>query len=53
VLGWHPDSPAARAAPRLLGLALEAYQEAAARNPAYLEWQADHPHLGAHQLTPA
>jgi DNA-binding transcriptional LysR family regulator len=53
VLGWHPDSPAARAAPRLLAMALEAYQEAAARNPAYLDWQEDYPHLGVPQLAAA
>ena len=53
VLGWHPDSPAARAAPRLLGMALEAYQEAAARNPAYLDWQVGYPHLGVPQLAAA
>jgi DNA-binding transcriptional LysR family regulator len=52
-LGWHPDSPAARGAPRLLGMALEAYREAAARNPTYLEWQQDYPHLGVHQLAAA
>jgi DNA-binding transcriptional LysR family regulator len=48
VLGWHPDGPAARVAPRLLGMALEAYREAVARNPAYLDWQDAYPHLGAH-----
>jgi DNA-binding transcriptional LysR family regulator len=54
ILGWHPDSPAARAAPRLMGMALEAYQESVARNPAYLEWQAAYPHLGVpHQLAAA
>jgi hypothetical protein len=54
VLGWHPDSPAARAAPRLLGMAIEAYEEAVARNPPYLDWQADHPLLGVrHQLAAA
>src|SRR5690349_13252663 len=53
VLGWHPDSPAARAAPWLLGMAVEAYQEAAARNPAYLEWQSAYPHLGVHHLAAA
>ena len=50
VLGWHPDSPAARGAPRLVGMALEAYQEAVARNPSYLEWQREHPQLGVRQL---
>ena len=27
VLGWHPDSPAARVAPRLMTMAGEAYQD--------------------------
>jgi len=46
VLGWYPDSPAARSAPRLTGMAIEAYREVVARNPMYVEWIADHPHLG-------
>src|SRR5512138_775906 len=45
VLGWHPDSPAARSASRLMEMAGEAYQEAVARNPAYVEWVAAYPHL--------
>jgi DNA-binding transcriptional LysR family regulator len=53
VLGWHPDSPAARVAPRLMGMALESYQEVVARNPRYLEWLVDYPQLGSHQLAPA
>jgi DNA-binding transcriptional LysR family regulator len=53
VLGWHPDSPAARVAPRLMGMALESYQEVVARNPMYLEWLVDYPQLGSHQLAPA
>jgi DNA-binding transcriptional LysR family regulator len=48
VLGWHPDSPAARFAPWLLGMAFDAYQEVAARNPLYLQWMRQHPHLGGH-----
>jgi len=46
VLGWHPDSPAARSAPRLMEMAREAYQEAINRNPMYVEWVANYPHLG-------
>jgi len=46
VLGWHPDSPAARNAPTLIEMAQDAYQEVVARNPAYVEWIADYPHLG-------
>ncbi len=38
VLGWHPDSPAARSAPKLMEMAQDAYQEVVARNPAYVEW---------------
>ena len=53
VLGWHPDSPGARFAPMLMGLAGQAYQEVAARNPAYVEWQAGYPQLGAQQLAVA
>ena len=46
VLGWHPDSPAAHSAPRLMEMAREAYQEAINRNPMYVEWVANYPHLG-------
>jgi len=58
VLGWHPDSPAARSAPKLMRMAEEAYEEVVARNPLYVEWMADHPQLGhtklgGHQLVAA
>ena len=53
VLGWHPDSPGARVAPKLMSLALESYQEAVARNPMYIEWMQDYPQLGAHLLAVA
>ena len=46
VLGWHPESLAARSAPKLLEMAAEAYEEVVSRNPAYVEWMADYPHLG-------
>ena len=46
VLGWHPDSPAAHNAPRLMTMAREAYQEAVNRYPMYVEWMTDHPQLG-------
>ncbi|MEV6490003.1 LysR family transcriptional regulator [Actinoplanes sp. NPDC051633] len=49
VLGWHPDSPAARIAPRLSEMAIEAYQEVVARNPMYVEWMRAFPHLGGAQ----
>src|SRR3954454_4340743 len=53
VLGWHPDSPAARIAPRLMTLAIDSYQESVDRNPLYVGWVADYPQLGAHQLAAA
>lgn len=53
VLGWHPDSPAARSAPKLMEMAKEAYQEVVARNPMYVEWMADYPQLGGHRLAAA
>ncbi|RZU48571.1 DNA-binding transcriptional LysR family regulator [Krasilnikovia cinnamomea] len=53
VLGWHPDSPAAAVAPRLIGMAVEAYQEAVARNPRYVKWLVNYPALGNHQLAAA
>jgi DNA-binding transcriptional LysR family regulator len=46
VLGWHPDSPAAAVAPRLMEMAKAAYTEVVARNPLYLEWLRDYPQLG-------
>ena len=53
VLGWHPDSPATTAAPRLMEMAGAGYQEVIARNPLYLEWMVDYPQLGAHRMAPA
>jgi DNA-binding transcriptional LysR family regulator len=47
VLGWYPDSPGARIAARLMGMARDAYQDVVARNPAYVEWLQDYPQLGA------
>jgi DNA-binding transcriptional LysR family regulator len=38
MLGWHPDSQAARSAPKVLELAREAYQDVIARNEGYVEW---------------
>ena len=46
VLGWHPDSPGARGAAKLVEMAQEAYQEVVARNPAYVEWMTTYSHLG-------
>jgi hypothetical protein len=53
VLGWHPDSPAARVAPLLMTMAGETYHEVVARNPLYIEWLEDYPQLGGAQLTAA
>jgi DNA-binding transcriptional LysR family regulator len=53
VLGWHPDSPAARFAPRLVEMAQESYLDAVGRNPRYVSWMADYPQLGGHQLAEA
>ncbi len=53
VLGWHPDSPAAQIAPRLLGMALESYREAVARNPTYVEWLDGYPQLRMSQMAVA
>ena len=53
VLGWHPDSPAAQIAPRLLGMALESYQEAVARNPMYVDWLDGYPQLGVNEMAVA
>ena len=47
VLGWHPDSAAARNADTVMEMAQETYREVAARNPAYVEWMSDYPYLGA------
>jgi DNA-binding transcriptional LysR family regulator len=53
VLGWHPDSPAARSAAKVTRMAEEAYQEVVARNSAYVEWMADYAQLGGHQMAAA
>ena len=53
VLGWHPDSQAATTVPRLMTMAVEAYHEVVARNPMYVDWMADYPHLGANQMAAA
>jgi DNA-binding transcriptional LysR family regulator len=53
VLGWHPDSPAAQVAPRLIGMAVDAYEEVVARNPRYVEWTRAFPHLGSNTLAAA
>lgn len=47
VLGWHPDSPAARHARQILRYAVEAYRDVVARLPRYATWLAHHPAYGA------
>ncbi|MEU4557761.1 LysR family transcriptional regulator [Actinoplanes sp. NPDC023936] len=44
-VGWHPESPAARSAPKLMQMATEAYQDVIARNENYVKWVAAHPDL--------
>jgi hypothetical protein len=36
-----------------MGMAGAAYHEVVARNPLYIEWLEDFPHLGGAQLAPA
>lgn len=47
LLGWHPDTPAARFADRVLGHATAAYADSLARNPPYLSWLQRNPAFGA------
>ncbi|WP_019546860.1 LysR family transcriptional regulator [Streptomyces sulphureus] len=44
LLGWHPESAAADAAPSVTYQARRAHREAAARNPAYVRWLAERRH---------
>ena len=46
VLGWHPDALAALSSGKLMEMAQESYRDVVARNPAYLEWMVEYPHLG-------
>jgi DNA-binding transcriptional LysR family regulator len=43
LLGWHPESAAAAAAPRLVEYATAAYADAVARSPRYTGWLARTP----------
>jgi hypothetical protein len=47
LLGWHPDSPAARAADDVLIHATAAYLETVERRPEYAGWLRGHPDFGA------
>ncbi|WP_155372358.1 LysR family transcriptional regulator [Catellatospora vulcania] len=43
LIGWHPDSPAARVAPRLIHYAEESYADAIRLSPGYTRWLTHHP----------
>lgn len=47
LLGWHPDTLAARFADEVLGHAVGAYEDVVARNPLYQAWQRNNPPFGA------
>ncbi|MEV1288962.1 LysR family transcriptional regulator [Micromonospora sp. NPDC049679] len=47
LLGWHPETPAARLADRVLAHATGAYTDSLARNPGYLTWLTRNPMFGA------
>ncbi|MGK5440859.1 LysR family transcriptional regulator [Micromonospora sp. URMC 105] len=49
LLGWHPDSPAARVAEPVLETALAAYTDSLAAHPAYLAWLLRNPAFGVRQ----
>ncbi|RBQ20119.1 LysR family transcriptional regulator [Spongiactinospora rosea] len=46
VLGWHPESPAAEAAPALVVHAKAAHMDAVRRSQRYLNWLGAHPGFG-------
>lgn len=47
LLGWHPESPAARVAEAVLDDAVAAYTDSLAAHPDYLAWLLRHPEFGA------
>lgn len=53
LLGWHPDSLAAKFADDVLGHAIAAYEDGVARNPLYYSWLRNNPPFGAQQMAPA
>jgi hypothetical protein len=53
LLGWHPDSPAARIADRVLAHAAAAYTDSLVRNPRYRAWLSHNPSFGAQQRAAA
>ncbi len=46
LLGWDPESPAARRAAEMYGYAVAAYLEILGQRPRYARWLAGHPELG-------
>ncbi|SFC58525.1 LysR family transcriptional regulator [Streptomyces aidingensis] len=53
LLGWHPESPAARTAPRAVAEARLAHAEAAQLNADYRRWLRGHPGFGPALTVPA
>jgi DNA-binding transcriptional LysR family regulator len=53
LLGWHPDSPAARFAEGVLDVAMSAYTDSLAPHPHYLAWLVQNPAFGSQQRTAA
>ena len=49
LLGWHPDSPAARVAELVLETAMAAYTDSLAPHPGYLAWLLRNPAFGVRQ----
>ncbi|WP_433133663.1 LysR family transcriptional regulator [Micromonospora sp. CA-240977] len=49
LLGWHPDSPAAREADLMVQTAKAAYVDSLAPHPEYLDWLLRHPAFGVRQ----
>ena len=46
ILGWHPATPAAKAAGTTLAHARDAHEEAARLSPSYTRWRRTHPQHG-------
>jgi len=49
LLGWHPETAAARHADRFMRYAVAAYEAAVSRLPRYAQWLSRHPGFGAVQ----
>ncbi|MGC5028582.1 LysR family transcriptional regulator [Micromonospora sp. DT229] len=52
MLGWHPESPAARMADLVLETALTSYTDSLAPHPAYLAWLLRNPTFGLRATAP-